>query len=72
MPKTYGGRGDDKDRDIVQTNDGGYAITRPSMSADGVTETFDGKIVVIGETESNDKDITSNKGGKDIWVVKIR
>ena len=38
----------------------------------GVTETFDGKIVVVGETESSDKDISSNKGGKDIWVVKIK
>ncbi len=38
----------------------------------GVVETFDGKIVVIGETESSDNDITSNKGGKDIWIAKIR
>ncbi len=38
----------------------------------GVVETFDEKIVVVGETESSDKDITTNKGGKDIWVVKIK
>ncbi|NNC69335.1 MAG: hypothetical protein HKN90_00775 [Flavobacteriaceae bacterium] len=38
----------------------------------GVTETFDGKIVVVGETESSDNDISQNKGGKDIWIAKIR
>jgi len=38
----------------------------------GVVETSDQKIVVVGETESTDKDITSNHGGKDIWIVKIK
>ena len=33
--RTYGGSGDDKGRAIIQTNDGGYAITGPSMSSDG-------------------------------------
>ena len=38
----------------------------------GIIETFDQKIVVVGDTESNDKDVTSHKGGKDIWIAKIR
>ena len=38
----------------------------------GVVETSDQKIVVVGETESTDKDIASNHGGKDIWIAKIR
>ena len=38
----------------------------------GITETFDGKVVVVGETESSDNDINQNKGGKDIWIVKIQ
>jgi len=38
----------------------------------GVVETSDQKIVVVGETESTDKDITSNHGKKDIWIAKIR
>ena len=38
----------------------------------GVIETSDQKIVVVGETESSDNDITSNKGGKDIWIAKLR
>ncbi len=40
--------------------------------AHGVIETFDQKIVVVGETESSDNDITSNKGKKDIWIAKIK
>ena len=39
--------------------------------ANGVVETSDQKIVVVGETESTDKDIISNHGKKDIWIVKI-
>jgi len=38
----------------------------------GVIETSDQKIVVVGETESSDMDVTSNKGGKDIWIAKIK
>ncbi|MBX2845741.1 MAG: hypothetical protein KTR13_05950 [Saprospiraceae bacterium] len=33
--KTYGGSGDDRGRDIIQTEDGGFAIVGYSMSADG-------------------------------------
>ena len=33
--KTYGGSGDDKGQSIIETNDGGFAITGYSMSADG-------------------------------------
>jgi len=38
----------------------------------GVVETFDQKIVVVGETESSDNDITSNHGKKDVWIAKIK
>lgn len=38
----------------------------------GVTATSDGKLVVIGETESSDVDLNSNHGGKDLWIAKIR
>ena len=33
--KTYGGSGDDKGQSIIETSDGGFAITGYSMSADG-------------------------------------
>ena len=38
----------------------------------GVIETSDQKIVVVGETESNDIDVTTNRGKKDIWIAKIK
>ena len=38
----------------------------------GVAATADGKIVVVGETESSDFDLKSNRGGKDLWIAKIR
>lgn len=33
--KTYGGSGEDKGRAVIQTNDGGYALTGYAQSADG-------------------------------------
>ncbi len=38
----------------------------------GVIETRDQKIVVVGETESSDINVTSNHGKKDIWIAKIK
>lgn len=34
-------------------------------------ETSDGAYIAVGNTESNDFDLTANKGMNDIWVVKI-
>ncbi len=39
--------------------------------ARSIIQTSDGGYVVVGETESNDGDITENKGGKDMWVIKL-
>ena len=49
--KTYGGTGDDKGEDIIQTNDGGYAI--------------------LGESFSNNEDVSSNNGQNDFWFAKL-
>lgn len=38
----------------------------------GCIETSDKKIVVVGSSESNDFDIPSNKGSKDILIVKYK
>lgn len=35
-------------------------------------ETSDRKIIIVGETESNDHHITSTKGGKDLIIIKLR
>lgn len=50
-----------------ERNFGGSSL---DLAYDAV-ETIDGKIVVIGETESNDIEIATNKGLKDILVIKI-
>ncbi len=34
-------------------------------------ETKDGSYIVVGFTESNDGDISNNKGSKDAWVLKL-
>ena len=63
---------------VLKIDDSGNLLFERSLGgsgldfAYGVLETFDQKIVVIGETESSDKDITSNKGKKDIWIAKIK
>ena len=31
----------------------------------------DGNFIILGQTESNDGDITNYNGGKDIWLFKI-
>jgi hypothetical protein len=34
-------------------------------------ETLDKSIIIVGETESNDFDITMNKGSKDLLIIKV-
>jgi len=36
-----------------------------------ITSTEDGGFVLAGETESDDGDVSENKGGKDYWIFKI-
>ena len=38
----------------------------------GIIETSDEKLVVAGSTQSNDGDITENKGIKDALIIKIK
>ena len=47
----YGGTGEDRANDLIQTSDGGY--------------------LVVGTTSSRNNDVSENKGGKDIWLVKL-
>jgi hypothetical protein len=53
---------------LWQKNFGGSSL---DLAYD-LIETQDGQIYVIGDTESNDYDITQNKGLKDLLVVKIK
>lgn len=49
--KFYGGSFTDTPNDVIQTNDNGY--------------------IIVGGSDSNDVDITNNKGSYDFWVIKI-
>ncbi len=39
--------------------------------ARGITKSDDGNFLVVGDTRSNDKDVSSNKGGADLWMIKF-
>jgi hypothetical protein len=42
-----------------------------SEAANAITPTKDGGYVIVGETQSTDGDLTENKGGTDVWVIKV-
>ena len=46
---------------------GGSEIDEPR----GITSTDDGNFVVVGDTRSADKDVSTNNGGADLWMIKI-
>ncbi|UAM97849.1 hypothetical protein K8354_16410 [Polaribacter litorisediminis] len=39
--------------------------------ARAISATNDGNFMVVGDTRSSDKDVSNNKGGADLWMVKI-
>ena len=39
--------------------------------ASAITETTDGNFIIVGDTRSDDGDISHNKGASDLWVLKI-
>ena len=52
---------------IWEKSFGGSEIDEPRV----ITKTNDGNFVVVGNTRSLDKDVTSNNGGADLWMLKI-
>jgi hypothetical protein len=40
--------------------------------ATSVTQTSDGGYIIVGESPSNDGDVTENQGDSDYWVVKLK
>ncbi|MFH6767607.1 hypothetical protein V8G56_02575 [Gaetbulibacter aquiaggeris] len=107
--KYYGGSFTDTPYDVIQTEDNGYIIVGSSDSADvdissnqgtydfwvikidntgtlvweksfggseideafSIVKSSDGNYIIVGDTRSNDKDISQNNGASDLWVVKI-
>lgn len=39
--------------------------------AKSIIKTNDGNYIIVGNTRSNNKDVSNNKGGADIWLIKI-
>lgn len=52
---------------LWEKNFGGTEIDE----ARAITKTNDGNFIIVGDTRSNDQDITTNNGGADLWVIKI-
>lgn len=52
---------------IWEKSFGGSEIEEPR----GITATNDGNFVIVGDTRSQDKDVSFNNGGADLWMLKI-
>ena len=52
---------------LWEKNFGGSEIDE----ARGITKTSNGDFIIIGNTRSDDQNITTNNGGSDIWLIKI-
>lgn len=52
---------------IWEKNFGGSEIEEPR----GICKTIDGNFMIVGDTRSNDKDVSNNNGAADLWVIKI-
>ena len=52
---------------LAQKNLGGSALD----FGEGIAQTADGKLILTGSTESSNGDFTSNKGNKDLLLIKI-
>ena len=62
---------------VIKISNTGNLIWEKSFGGDqneeakGITKTNDGNYLIIGDTRSNNKDVTNNKGAADLWLIKI-
>ncbi|WP_272150625.1 hypothetical protein [Tenacibaculum aiptasiae] len=62
---------------IVKIDKTGKLVWEKSLGGDqidearGIATTKDGNFIIIGDTRSNNKDVTQNNGGADVWATKI-
>jgi hypothetical protein len=62
---------------IVKLSNAGNIVWQKSYGgtdydyASTILTTDDGGFIVVGNTESNDVDVSGNHGGNDVWVVKL-
>ena len=52
---------------IWEKNFGGKEIDE----ARGIVKSDDGNYIIVGDTRSSDGDVTNQKGGADVWAIKI-
>lgn len=62
---------------VVKVNGTGAIVWEKSFGGEeideawSITKTNDGNFIIVGDTRSNDQDVTNNNGAADIWVIKI-
>lgn len=62
---------------IVKSDENGDMISENSFGgseideARGIIASGDGNYIVVGDTRSSEQDVTANKGGADLWLIKI-
>lgn len=62
---------------VVKISNSGNLIWEKSFGgseideARAITATNDGNFLIVGDTRSNDKNVSTNNGAADIWVLKI-
>ena len=62
---------------VVKTNNTGQIQWQKNYGGSELDEAFDaiktndGNFLIVGNTRSNDKDISENNGSSDIWAIKI-
>ncbi|MEP1488931.1 MAG: hypothetical protein ABJK28_10935 [Algibacter sp.] len=62
---------------VVKISETGRLIWEKSFGGSQIDEAYaitnsaDGNYIIVGDTRSNDSDITNNKGAADLWLIKI-
>lgn len=57
-----------KDGNLIwEKSFGGSEIDEPR----GITTTNDGNFIIVGDTRSSNKDVATNNGAADLWIIKI-
>ena len=62
---------------VVKISDTGTLLWEKSFGgsqtdeARAITKSNDGNYIIVGDTRSNDKDVSINNGAADLWVIKI-
>ena len=62
---------------VIKINSTGTMVWEKSFGGSEIDEAFsiikssDGNYVIVGDTRSNDKNVSHNNGASDLWIIKI-